>query len=164
MPTPQLKWPTEVETQRKEALQAATEAIRFLQEAQEKADLARVKIHVNSGVATILLADAARLNADAQTRMEQIQLYLSLSKATPLRGRWGVGAATKREDSEQATRDTSTLLKKILTQLEVAQDKLPRNVELCEAIIAKTAQWQAQAISHMTRVERLLTEASIGRE
>jgi hypothetical protein len=145
-------------------LQAATEATKFLQEAQEKADHARSKIHVNSGVAAILLSDAARLNADAQTRLEQIQLYISLAKSTPLKGRWGVGAAAKREDSEQAARAASNLLKKILSQLEMAQDKATRNSDLVEAIIARVSQWQAQTISQITRIERLLTEASIGRD
>lgn len=164
MPTPQLRWPSEVEHQRTEALQAAAKANQFLQEAQAKADLARAKLYNNNGVATILLSDVARLNADAQTRLEQIQLSLSLAKATPLRGRWGVGAAAKREASEQAAQNAGTLLRKILEQLDMAQEKLHRNQELTEAIIAKTAQWQAQALSQVARIERLLTEASIGRE
>jgi hypothetical protein len=144
-------------------LDAATEAVKFLQEAQKKADLARQKVYQNNGVAIVMLVDATRLNADAQTRLEQIQLYLSLAKATPLKGRWGVGATTKREDSEQAARTASAFLKKIIANLEQAQEKAGRNQELAEAIIAKTAQWQAQAISQVARIERLLTEASIGR-
>lgn len=164
MPTPQLKWPTEVEIQRQEALQAAMEAVQFLREAQKKSDQARLKVYQNNGVATILLSDAARLNADAQTRLEQVQLYLSLAKATPLKGRWGVGAAAKREDSDQAAKAAVALLKKILSNLEQAQDKAGRNQELTEAIIARTAQWLAQALTQVARIERLLTEASIGRE
>jgi hypothetical protein len=140
------------------------EATRFLHEAQEKADLARAKVYNNNGVANILLADAARLNADAQTRLEQIQLHISLAKATPLKGRWGVGAASKREDSEQAAQTASKLLDKIMSQIELAQDKSNCNQELAEAIIAKLSQWQAQARAQIVRIERLLTEASIGRD
>ncbi|NJN65470.1 MAG: hypothetical protein HC884_01535 [Chloroflexaceae bacterium] len=140
------------------------EATRFLLEAQKKADYARVKVHQNYGVAAILLADAARLCADAQTRLEQLQLYLSLAKAAPLKGRWGVGVAAKREDSEQAAREAGKLLKKILGQLEQSQEKVSRNQELVEAMIARVSQWQAQALAQIVRIERLLTEANIGRD
>lgn len=135
-----------------------------MQEAQAKTDHARDRIYTNTSVATILLADAARLNADAQTRLEQIQLYLSLARATPLKGRWGVGVAAKRDDSDLAAKTAITLLEQILGQLELAQEKLLRNQELAEAIVAKTSQWQAQTIVQIVRIERLLTEASIGRE
>lgn len=164
MATPQLKWPAEAESQRKNALGAATQAIQFLQEAQKKADLARQKIYLNTGVATILLAEAVRLNADAQTKLEQILLSLSLAKAAPLKGRWGVGVATKRENSELAAKTAGTFVSKVITNLEQAQEKVNRNPELSETIISRTNQWQAQAISHIARIERLLTEAGIGRD
>lgn len=139
------------------------EATQFLQEAQQKADLARKRIYQNTGVASMLLADIARLTADAQTRLEQIQMYISLARATPLKNRWGVGAAAKREDSEQAAKSAVSLSEKVLSNIELAQEKLNRNPELVETIIAKASQWLAQVQSQMARIQRLLTEASIGR-
>ncbi len=140
------------------------EAVQFLQEAQAKADQARSKIYQNCGVASILLFDVARLNADAMTRLEHIQMYISLARATPLKNRWGVGAAAKREDSEDAAKAAVVLVENILSQLDLAQEKMNRNQELAEAVIAKTCQWEAQVLSQMARIQRLLTEASIGRE
>ncbi len=134
-----------------------------LQEAQKKSDQARARIYQNTGVSSILLSDIARLNADALTRLEQIQMYLSLARATPLKSRWGVGAASRREDSEVAAKTASELVENILTQLDIAQDKLNRNQELVEAIIARISQWEAQVLSQMARIQRLLTEASMGR-
>ncbi len=135
----------------------------ILREAQMKVDRARDRVHSNQVVAGMLLADAARLNADSQICLEQIQMYLSVARATPLKGRWGVGAAAKREDSDQAAKAAVLLIEKILEQIEVAQEKLHRNSELAEMIIAKLSQWQAQTLVHMARIERLLTEASFGR-
>lgn len=135
-----------------------------MQEAQQKVDQARTKMYKNTNVASILLDDAARLGVDAQTQLEQIQMYISLARATPLKSRWGVGAASKREDSEQAAKSANGLLEKVLAQIELAQGKIERNPDLGEAIIARVAQWQAQALSYVARLQRLLTEASIGRD
>lgn len=135
-----------------------------LEDAQKKADQARARIYQNTGVSSILLSDIARLNADALTRLEQIQLYISLARATPLKSRWGVGAAARREDSEVAAKTASELVENVLTQLDIAQDKLNRNQELVEAILARVSQWEAQILSQMARIQRLLTEASMGRE
>lgn len=163
MSTPQLRWPTEVENQRNEALRAVREARHCLQEAQVKTDQARAKLYHNTSIAAILLTDAARLNADAQTGLEHVQLALALARATPLKGRWGVGAAARRDDSDQAARAASTFVHKILAHLETAQEKLGRHQELAETIIAKISQWQSQALAHVAQIERLLTEAGIGR-
>lgn len=90
-------------------------------------------------------------------------MYLSLARATPIKNRWGVGAASRREDSEAAAKAASELVENILTQLDIAQDKLNRNQELVEAIVARISQWEAQVLSQMARIQRLLTEASMGR-
>lgn len=164
MPTPPRRWPSEVEREREEALQAATEAIQQLQTAQQLLDTARSKLQGNQSLATVLLADSDRMAADALTRLERILRCMSLARARPLSGRWPQVATKQRDDIEESAGTGVVLVTQALDGLGRARSKIQTNPGLSEAIVADVASNQARALAQSERIARLLTEAGLGRD
>jgi hypothetical protein len=164
MPTIPRRWPSEVEPEREQAVQAASEAALCLQEAQGKMDSARGKVHSNQSLATILLADSDRLVADAMTRMERMLRFMAIAGARPLNSRWPMGVVRQRDDAHTAGELALDLLLKAQFSLGQAREKAISNPSLAEAIIADSASLQARALTQAERIARLLTEAGIGRD
>jgi hypothetical protein len=154
----------EVEAEREQILQAATEATRYLQKAQEKTDTARSKAHTNPSLAIVLLADADRSTSDAMTSLERIQRFIALSRAKPVTGRWPIGAAKQRDDSYLAAESATRLLMKAQDKISQARDKVHYNPSLAETLIADTARLQAKTLTLTERITRLMIEAAIGRD
>lgn len=145
-------------------MQEAAEATHYLQEAQEKVDSARVKVHTNQSFATILLSDTGRSTADAMTCMERIQRFLALSKSKPVAGRWPIGVSKQREDVQIAADFVIKTLLEAHEKIVQAREKLRYNPSLSEIMIADVAQLQATAMTQTERIQRLLTEAALGRD
>lgn len=139
-------------------------ATRYLQEAQEKIDTARPKIHTNPSLAIVLLADADRSTSDAMTCLERILRYISLSRAKPVAGRWPIGAAKQRDDSYLAADTASRLLTRAQDKIAQARDKVQYNPSLSETLVVDTARIQAKVLTLTERISRLMTEAAIGRD
>jgi hypothetical protein len=154
----------EVESEREQTLQTSMKATQFLQEAQEKVDAARPKIHANPSLAIVLLADAERSTSDAMTCLERIQRYISLSKAKPVSGRWPIGAAKQRDDTYVAADSAARLLIKAQEKITQARDKVQYNPSLSETLVVDAARLQARVLTLTERISRLMTEAAIGRE
>ncbi len=164
MPTVPRRWPVEVESEREQILQASTEATHYLQEAQEKTDTARAKVHTNPSLALVLLADADRFTSDAMTCLERIQRFIALSRARPITGRWPIGAAKQRDDSYGAADSATRLLLKAQEKISQSRDKVHYNPSLAETLIVDTARLQAKALTLAERIVRLMIEAAIGRD
>lgn len=139
-------------------------ATQYLQEAQNKIDTARSKIHTNPSLAIVLLADADRSTSDAMTSLERIQRFIAISKSRPIAGRWPIGAAKQRDDTYAAAEAASKLLMKAQEKTNQAQEKVHHNPSLSETLIVDTARLQARALTMVERITRLMTEAAIGRE
>jgi hypothetical protein len=154
----------EVESEREQALQEAAEATHYLQEAREKIDGARSKVYTNQSFATILLCDTGRSAADAMTCMERIQRFLVVSKSKPVNGRWPIGATKQREDVQLAAGVVIKTLIEAQDKTTQARDKLRLNPGLTEVMLADIAQLQATAMTYTERIQRLLTEAAMGRD
>lgn len=164
MPTMPRRWPVEVENEREQALQEAVEATHYLQEAQGKIDSARAKVYNNQSFATILLCDTGRSAADAMTCMERIQRFIALSRSKPVSGRWPIGASKQREDVQLAADIVIKTLVEAQNKTVQAREKLRLNPGLTEIMLADIAQLQATAMTHTERIQRLLVEATMGRD
>jgi peptide subunit release factor RF-3 len=140
------------------------QATQHLQEAQEKIDMARAKVHTNPSLAVVLLADADRSTSDATTCVERIQRYVSLSRAKPITGRWPIGAAKQRDDTYGAAETAIRILTKAQEKINQARDKVQYNPSLAETLIVDTARMHARVLTLTERISRLMTEAAIGRE
>lgn len=164
MPTIPRRWPTEVENERSEALQAAKEAIQRLQQAQASLDTARSKINLNQGLSTVLMADTERYVADATSRIERIKRHMALARANPISGRWPMVVSKQREEIEETTNTAGDLLNQAQDLLGQAIPRVNANPSLSEAIAADISRLIARAISQAERVTRLLIEVGIGRD
>ncbi|NJP06677.1 MAG: hypothetical protein HC837_14130 [Chloroflexaceae bacterium] len=164
MPTIPRRWPVEVESERAQALHEATEATCYLQEALKRTDNARSKVYANQNLATILLSDTSRSTSQAMTCLERIQRFLSVSKAKQVSGRWPIGVSKQRDEAHVTAEEAMKLLMKTQDKARMAQDKITLNPGLVETMIADIANLQAYAITLTERINRLLTEAAIGRD
>lgn len=164
MPTIPRRWPTEVESERVEALQAAMDAAMYLRKAQKTLDSTRSNIHSNVNLAMIMLADTDRFIADAMTCMERIKRFMLVARSSPIEGRWPMGITKQRDDIEKAIEAAIDLLNKVQHNLGLVRDKVTINPGLGEAIVADISGFQARAGTLAERAVRLLTEVGIGRE
>jgi hypothetical protein len=154
----------EVESEREQILQTSITATQYLQEAQEKVDTARSKIHANPSLAIVLLSDSDRSISDAMTCLERIQRFISQSKAKPVAGRWPIGAAKQRDDTYASADSAAKLLMKAQEKVNQARDKVQYNPSLAETLVVDAARMQAKVLTLTERISRLMTEAAIGRD
>lgn len=164
MPTLPRRWPFEVEQEREDAIRAADEAARMLQQGQTALDSARAKVYSNQSLAAVLVIDSERHVSDAMTRSERVRRFLAVARGKPMGGRWPMVAAKQREDAEAALAQACALLDDAEQALRPLRERIALNPGLGEAMIADIALTLARALNRIERVVRLLTEAGIGRD
>lgn len=158
------KWPSELEPEREQMLQAATEAAQLLLDAQYKLDTARDKVRANPNLVLVLLAESDRMVYNALARLERIQRYIAVCRGAPLGGRWPSVAMRQRDQAAQAVQQASDVLSQAQEVLSDALEKSHSNPALVETMIATVSYRQARALMLVERIARLMTEAAVGRE
>lgn len=164
MPTIPRRWPSEVETERLEAIRMAEESLQILELAQSTLDAARQRLNNNQSLALILVTDIQRYLSDALARVERVRRYLALARGKAISGRWPQGVTKQRDDAERALETAGELLDAAELKLETLREKVSNNPALSEAIIADVALNLARARTWIERMVRLLIEAGLGRE
>ncbi len=147
-----------------ETIHIADEAIRYIQQARNALEQARLELGRNVHLARVMIVTAERFLYDALTCGERMRRYLAIARGKEIRGRWPMVAARQRDDSEQA-------LERAVQSLDEAQDLCEQlrqhqqsNFTLAEVILADLMLALARAQRSIEQMVRLLTEAALGRD